>query len=194
MADRRDLPPRVGDDETRMLALLASVRTLEELASGLAQRPAGASADLPVFGTARGVLPLPVTGQRLHGFNDADAAGVVRPGWVIATEPGALVTAPWHGTVRYRGPLLDYGNVVLLEPGEGWLIVFAGLDAVYPRMGEVVAQGAALGLMPGGAVQGDEFVRADTVAARSETLYLELRERGQAIDPVDWFDLTGRRP
>lgn len=194
MADRRNLPPRVGDDETRMLTLLESVRTLEELATGLAQRPAGASTELPVFGTARGGLPLPVTGAVLHGFNDPDAAGVVRPGLILATEPGALVTAPWHGTVRYRGPLLDYGNVVLLEPGEGWLIVIAGLDVVYPRMGEVLAQGTALGLMPGGEVQGDEFVRADTVAVRSETLYLELRETGQAIDPADWFDLTGDRP
>ena len=90
--------------------------------------------------------------------------------------------------------MLDYGNVVLLEPGEGWLIVIAGLDAVYPRAGDVVAQGDALGLMPGGEAAGDEFVRPDVVAGRSETLYLELRQDGQAIDPADWFDLTGQRP
>jgi len=191
MADRRDLPPRVGDDETRMLALLESVRTLQDLATGLATRPSGASAELPIFDTARGRLPMPVIGTRLRGFGEADAAGITRPGLVVATEPGALVTAPWYGTVRYRGPLLDYGNVVLLEPGEGWLIVLAGLDLVYPRQGEVVAQGDALGLMPGGATGADEFVQADPVAGRSETLYLELRQDGQAIDPADWFDLSG---
>ena len=194
IADRRDLPPRVGGDEARMLSLLESVRTLEELSSNLAENPSGASADLPVFASARGRLPLPVVGTVLRRAGEPDAAGETRPGIVLATEPGALVVSPWFGTVRYRGPLLDYGNVVLLEPGEGWLIVIAGLDAVYPRAGDVVAQGDALGLMPGGEAAGDEFVRPDVVAGRSETLYLELRQDGQAIDPADWFDLTGQRP
>ena len=173
-----------------MLTLLESVRTLEDLATGLAQRPAGVSADLPVFEAARGRLPMPVVGNVLHRAGEADAAGITRPGLVVATEPGALVVSPWHGSVRYRGPLLDYGNVVLIEPGEGWLIVLAGLDTVYPRAGDVLAQGDALGLMPGSDRGGDEFVQTDTVAGRSETLYLELRENGQAIDPADWFDLS----
>lgn len=194
MADRRDLPPRVGDDEAQMLALLNSVRTLQDLATGLAQRPSDAASDLPLFDSARGRLPLPVIGTVLRGFGETDAAGITRPGLVIATEPGALVTAPWFGTVRYRGPLLDYGNVVLLEPGEGWLVVIAGLDAVYPRQGEVLAQGDALGLMPGVTAGTDEFVQPDAVAGQSETLYLELRQGGTAIDPANWFDLSGQRP
>lgn len=192
VADRRDLPPPLAEDEMRMLSLLDSVRTLDDLATGLMRRPAAASADLPVFGATRGRLGLPVVGSVLRRAGEADAAGVVRPGVQLATGPGALVVAPWHGTVRYRGPLLDYGNVVLLEPGEGYLIVLAGLDLVYPRIGDVVAVGAALGLMPGGEATSDEFVRVDPVASRSETLYLELRENGQAIDPADWFDLTAR--
>jgi len=194
VANRRDLPPRVGDDEGRMLALLESVRTLQELATSLAGQPSNAAAELPVFASARGRLVPPVTGTLLRGFGEADRTGILRPGLGLATEPGALVVAPWFGTVRYRGPLMDYGNVVLLEPGEGWLLVIAGLDAVYPRMGDVVAQGDALGLMPGGEAHGDEFVQPDTVAERSETLYLELRQDGQAIDPADWFDLSGHRP
>lgn len=193
VADRRDLPPRVADDEARMLALLESVRTLGDLAEGLAGSPSDLSASLPLFEGARGRLALPVVGALLRRAGEADAAGIVRPGLVLGTESGALVVAPWHGTVRYRGALLDLGNVVLLEPGEGWLIVLAGLGTVFPRMGDVVAEGDALGLMPGGTAAGDEFVRADPVAARGETLYLEVRQNGQAIDPADWFDLSGQR-
>jgi septal ring factor EnvC (AmiA/AmiB activator) len=55
-------------------------------------------------------------GTILRQFNEADAAGVARPGVVLATHPNALVTTPWPASVRYAGPLLDYGNVIILEP------------------------------------------------------------------------------
>lgn len=192
MADRRDLPPRMAEDEETMMALLASAQTLEALATGLAAAPAGLDAPLPAFDEALGQLPLPVQGAILRRPGEADTNGVARPGLVLATEPGALVTAPWAGTVRYRGPLLDYGNVILLEPGEGYLVVLAGLDLVYPRVGDVVSKGDPMGLMPGALPTDTEFLAAASVAGRSETLYLELRADGQTIDPEVWFDLTGQ--
>ena len=83
--------------------------------------------------------------------------------------------------------------MVLLEPGEGYLIILGGLETLYPRTGDVVAQGTALGTLPGGLARGgDEFVQDDPVSVRSETLYVETRENGQAIDPARWFDLTGQ--
>jgi septal ring factor EnvC (AmiA/AmiB activator) len=61
-------------------------------------------------------LPLPVLGTVLRRFDEADAAGVARPGPGAATRPNALATTPWPASVRYAGPLLDYGNVIILEP------------------------------------------------------------------------------
>jgi len=55
-----------------------------------------------------------------------------------------------------------------------------------------VSQGAPMGLMPGATPTGTEFLAAASVAGRSETLYLEIRDDGQAIDPEVWFDLTGQ--
>jgi septal ring factor EnvC (AmiA/AmiB activator) len=40
---------------------------------------------------------------------------------VLATRPNALVTTPWPSSVRYAGPLLDYGNVIILEPESDYL-------------------------------------------------------------------------
>ncbi|PQO24597.1 peptidase M23 [Rhodobacteraceae bacterium WD3A24] len=193
IADRRALPAPLTDDPEAMRRLLTSADTLDAFADGLLGLPPAAEApEARDFAAARGDLPLPVRGTVLRGFNEADAAGVRRPGLVIATRPGALVTAPWPATLRYRGPLLDYGNVMVLEPGEGYLLVLAGLEQVYPAAGEVISQGAALGLM-GGSVP--EFAEggpdgSGLGAERSQTLYVELRDGTEPVDPRPWFAQT----
>ena len=88
-------------------------------------------------------------GQVLRAVGAADAAGVERPGIVVAAAPRALVVSPAAATIRYAGPLLDYGLVSILEPQSGLLIVLAGLGTVYGRIGEVLPEGAPVGLHAG---------------------------------------------
>jgi septal ring factor EnvC (AmiA/AmiB activator) len=196
IADRRDLPENITRDQTAMDELLQSVESLDGLADVLSRTEASAGLDLPDFAEARGTLPLPVLGTVLRGFGDADAAGVTRPGLVLATRSRALVTAPWAASVRYAGPLLDYGNVIILEPEGTYLVVLAGLGTVYVTPGEIVASGGALGLMPGDPGQeSEELIATQTQgggAALSETLYIEVREDGAPVDPAPWFAETGR--
>jgi septal ring factor EnvC (AmiA/AmiB activator) len=119
-----------------------------------------------------------------------DAAGIRRPGLVIATPPRALVTSPWPATIRYRGPLLDYGNVIILEPASGYLLVLAGLDEVYGEIGEVLEAGAPVGLMGGAAPAAEELLSQAPGGAGgelSETLYMELRKNNEPVDPEPWF-------
>ncbi|NJM83160.1 MAG: peptidoglycan DD-metalloendopeptidase family protein, partial [Tabrizicola sp.] len=113
----------------------------------------------------------------------------------LATRPGALVTAPWPATIRYSGPLLDYGNVMILEPGEGYLLVLAGIETVYGKVGEVVAEDSPLGLMGGTASGSAEFTgTADNGSGRTdtETLYMELRQGAEPVNPLEWFAATAR--
>ncbi len=192
ISDRTDLPKRFDDDPAAMQALLDSAETLDAFAAGLAPDIAG-TAD---FADRKGTLPLPVQGTLLRRADEADAAGVRRPGITLATRPQALVTAPHPGTIRYRGPLLDYGNVMILEPGGDYLLVLAGMATVYGEVGEVVAEGAALGLM-GGAEASDgaaEFLvvpDAGGAVRETETLYMELRRGTKPEDPAPWFGLLG---
>jgi septal ring factor EnvC (AmiA/AmiB activator) len=198
ISDRSELPRRLGEDMEVLRTLLVASDTLDAFAQGLAANalPAG---DSPVrsFIHARGNVRLPVRGVVLRAANEPDAAGVRRPGILLATGPGALVTAPWSATVRYLGPLLDYGNVIILEPAEGYLMVLAGLEVVYGGVGDVVPDGAALGLMPQTGVAqniGGQTEQALASATdRRETLYLELRENGNTVDPSGWFALSGAR-
>lgn len=194
MSDRTDLPRRFTEDPEALRGLLESADTLDAFAAGLAlDENAG---DTRPFDSARGMLPLPVLGTMIRSSDEADPQGRRRPGILLSARPRALVTAPWSGTIRYRGPLLDFGNVIVLEPGGGYLLILAGLDLVYGEVGEVVAQGAPLGLMGGREAAAPEFLVAAAEGgggSEPETLYMELRQGAEPLDPAPWFaDLAAR--
>ena len=194
IAERRDLPQRFTEDPAVMRALLESQDTLDDFAVALAGKKDVVPGEGD-FALAKGELPLPVDGRLLRGWREADAAGIRRPGMVIETRPRALVTAPYAATIRYRGPLLDYGNVMILEPAGGYLIVLAGLDVVYGEIGQVIPEGTPVGLMGGEAAEAAEFL--DTAGAAEEapqTLYIELRQGGGPVNPEEWFAQTRMFP
>jgi septal ring factor EnvC (AmiA/AmiB activator) len=191
ISDRTDLPRRFVDDPENLRLLLESADTLDAFAAGLSP-DVGAT---PGFADQKGRLDLPVLGKLLRRPGEADAAGVRRPGVTLASQSRALVTAPWPATIRYLGPLLDYGKVMILEPGDGYLMVLAGLDVVYGEVGEVVAADAPLGLMGGSAAVTEEFMTDDpdgTGGRDTETLYMELRQGAVPVDPLPWFALFAR--
>ena len=189
--ERQDLPRRFTEDPVRTAILIAGTETLEEFAAGLGQMTEDeAQESLPSITDRKGYLPLPAPGEILRGAGERDAAGVQRPGVVIGTAPRALVTIPTAATIRYVGPLLDYGLVTILEPQADLLIVLAGLAEVYGRAGQVLPAGSPVGMM------GGQMPNTDAVLSQSgeeggaeltETLYMEVREGDDPVDPLTWF-------
>ncbi|WP_210530040.1 murein hydrolase activator EnvC family protein [Rubellimicrobium arenae] len=192
-ADRTELPRAYTEDPVATALLMASTESLDGFAEGLAQTVDEQLSTPPDEATARkGDLPLPVEGTILRRPGEADAAGVTRPGLVIATDPRALVSVPVAATLRFRGPLLDYGTVAILEPAPGTLFVIAGLGEVYGNAGEILPEGAPLGLMGGETPDADAILTAPASAggsARTESLYLEVRDADGPVDPGTWFRL-----
>lgn len=190
MSERLDLPPRLATDEAAMQALINSTETLDAFAASVA----GADGpDSPAdFAAARGSLGLPVAGEVIAGFGQSAGNRPARPGLTIATAPRALVSAPAAATVRYAGPLLDFGNVMILEPADGYLIVIAGFSDVFTPVGAIVPQGAPLGLTAGRS-PGAQEILIETASGsgqdRPETLYMELRTPDGPVDPAGWFAL-----
>jgi septal ring factor EnvC (AmiA/AmiB activator) len=191
IANRTDLPRRFTEDPVRTAILISSSETLAGFASGLAQITEEEIPPTAADITARkGNLPLPVQGIVLHRAGEPDAAGITRDGIIVATRPRALVTTPVAATIRYRGPLLDLGNVVILEPQADMIFVFSGLEEVFGETGEVLPAGSPVGLMGGeipeiGAIL--SLSSDDTGTGRSETLYIEVRQGGNPVDPEIWF-------
>ncbi|MCE8007399.1 peptidoglycan DD-metalloendopeptidase family protein [Aestuariivita sp.] len=191
VADRTDLPRRFTEDPVRTAILISSTETLEGFASGLSdmtgEQIAPSAADIS---DRRGQLDLPTQGLVLRRAGQADAAGITRPGILVATRPRALVTAPAAATIRYLGPLLDLGNVVILEPQAETLFVLSGLSEVYGEPGLVIPEGTPIGLMGGADPEIGTILSTSsegTGTDRSETLYIEVREGGAPVDPETWF-------
>lgn len=181
VAERADPGPM----DAAVAALLAQADTLDAFADGLSRLPPA-----PEVARLAPPWPLPVAGRLLRAFGEADAAGIARDGWIVATPPGALVVTPAAGTVRYAGPLLDQGLVILLEPEPGVLLVFSGLSTLYADPGAILDPGAPLGTMGGGPPSGADFAgpaRGDGGAGATESLYIEVRQGGAPVDPGEWF-------
>ncbi|HBS48974.1 MAG TPA: peptidase M23 [Rhodobacteraceae bacterium] len=191
VAERTDLPLRFTEDPVRTAILIDSVETLDGFASGLSQIAEGEIAESDAdISELKGELPLPVEGVVLHRMGEADAAGIARDGIVVATRPRALVTAPAPVTIRYMGPLLDLGNVAILEPQPGTLIALSGLSELFGTVGQVIPAGTPVGLMGGAAAEMGAILSTSGEGAgteRPETLYIEVREGESPVDPETWF-------
>ncbi|WP_298259286.1 peptidase M23 [uncultured Litoreibacter sp.] len=193
IANRVDLPRSFTSDSEKMLALVESSDTLQGFASGLTDLNPSDLTNPADFEAAKGDLSLPVSGTILHRFNETDAAGVKRPGIVLATRAQSLVTTPWPATLRYSGPLLEYGNVVILEPRKGYLMILAGLGQTFGEVGEVLSHGAPIGLMGGLSPNPDAFLITAAKGGggnQQESLYIELRQGDEPVDPTTWFAIN----
>ncbi|PUB18469.1 murein hydrolase activator EnvC family protein [Yoonia sediminilitoris] len=182
ISDRTEVPQRFSEDPVQTTLLLATSQTLDAFANGLL----GAVPASDITLSADGNLALPVAGKVL-----ADD-GTGRPGVRIATQPRALVTTPVQVTVLFEGELLDYSHVAILEPSAGILFVIAGMETSFATVGEILPQGAPVGLMGGQQQQSDAELsqnsQLDGTATR-QTLYLEVRDGQAPVNPAAWFAL-----
>lgn len=191
IAQRTDLPKRFEEDSVQTALLLASAETLDAFASGL--KDAFSIENNDAYSTSvKGALTMPMRGTLIRGFNAPDAEGVARPGLTIAGRPKSLITSPTPATILFVGPLLDYGNVVILEPAPDVLFVLAGLAEIYGEAGQVIPEAFPIGLLGGDQPEVDAILtESDRGAGNSstQTLYLEVREGQTPVDPATWFVL-----
>ena len=168
--------------DPEMAALVRESETLTDFARALA----GDAAER----VAPPVLTRPINGVVRHGFRTPDASGARRPGQVIEAAPRAQVRAPAAGVVRYAGPFLDFGQIIVLEAAPGVTIVLAGLERVRVSRGSRVAGGELVGLLGGVPLDADDYLMMTargTGAGARETLYVEIAETGAPVDPEPLF-------
>ncbi|MBT4499189.1 MAG: ABC transporter substrate-binding protein, partial [Gemmatimonadetes bacterium] len=76
---------------------------------------------------ARGKLPFPASGHVVIRYGQATETGMTQKGISIKTRDGARVVAPYDGLVVFAGQFRGYGQILILEHGEGYHTLLAGL-------------------------------------------------------------------
>lgn len=139
------------------------------------------------FQDAKGQLPQPVAGTLLKDYGQEDEFGGTTEGQSIATRPGSNVTSPADGWVVYAGPFRSFGQLLILNTGDGYHVLLAGMDRIDAELGQFVLTGEPVGLM--GATQ---WASASTfgLGSTQPILYVEFRKDGRAIDPTPWWAHT----
>lgn len=137
------------------------------------------------FAEARGRLPLPAQGRRIIAFGDK-AQTSRSNGIVIETRSGAQVTSPSDGWIVFAGVFRSYGQILIINGGDGYHILLAGLSQIDAQLGQFVLAGEPVGLMSGS----DRGAKAKP-PANAPVLYVEFRKDGRPIDPDPWWTVEG---
>jgi septal ring factor EnvC (AmiA/AmiB activator) len=195
---------RLTAEKARAVELAAKAKTLQQLAQSLAaererrNQEALAEADAQkrrqeasllkprtAFDDNRGRLDYPTQGQIIRKFGDDDGFGGKAKGVFIATRSGAQVVTPADAHVEFAGPFRSYGELLILDTGDGYHLLLAGLGQVSIGTGEFVRAGEPVGLMGASAAPGT--LSGDRLQESRPVLYIEFRKSGEAIDSSSWW-------
>jgi septal ring factor EnvC (AmiA/AmiB activator) len=87
--------------------------------------------------------------------------------------------------VAYAGEFRGYGQLLIINAGEGYHVLLAGMKKIAVDVGQFVRAGEPVGTM------GAEAVKSAVIDIQAEgskpILYVEFRKNGNAIDPRPWW-------
>lgn len=127
----------------------------------------------------KGALPWPADGQVVSFFgrqkHPTFNTYVQRKGIEIKTVEGSFIHSVMPGTVVYADWLKGYGLVIIVDHTNGFFSLYAHASKILAKVGEHVSEGQAIG------------ETGDTGMIGENTLYFELREGSDPVDPLLWL-------
>ena len=130
------------------------------------------------FRDLKGKLRLPVIGELMNRFGgQRQDSGLSWKGLFISAKAGREVKAVAGGQVVYADWLRGFGNLLILDHGDGYMSLYGYNESLLKQVG-------------------DEAKAGDTIAAAGNSggnpdsgLYFELRYQGKPFDPIPWVTL-----
>ena len=135
--------------------------------------PASAALVKPLIGPALGRMTRPARGSVIERFGQDTGSGGKAKGATFKTRPRAQVGASFDGTVVFSGTFKGYGQILIIEHGDAYHTLLAGMRRVDAGLGQRLLAGEPVGIMG-----------SQEAGTR---LYVEVRRRGQPVNPLPWF-------
>lgn len=124
-------------------------------------------------------LPFPVPGGKVtRAFGRYKVEGMkaweTHRGLDIVAPMGADIKAIYQGEVKLAEWFKGYGLLLILDHGEGYHSIYAHASKLLKKIGDKVKTGEKIGLV------------GDTGSFQGPYLYLEVREQGKPVNPIQW--------
>jgi len=151
-------------------------------AAGQPRRPVAVNTDTPEafrsdqpFSRLKGSLRLPVAGELMNRFGaPREGGGVNWRGLFIRAAQGTAVKAIAAGQVVFSEWLRGFGNLIIVDHGEGYMSLYSNNESLYKQVGERVQPGDAIASVGNSGGQPDNG------------LYFEMRHQSRPVNPLLW--------
>lgn len=189
IASQRNEIGRLQRDEKRLTKLIERLSRLAQAkpkprpqkgATPLQNRslPTPAPAD-SAFQQLKGKLRLPVRGELINRFGSPrEDSGATWKGLFIKSPAGQEVKCIAGGTVVFSDWLRGFGNIVIVDHGDGYMSLYGNNETLYKQAGAAVRAG-------------DTIAAVGNSGGIAETgLYFEIRYQSRPFDPLSWVRLN----
>lgn len=207
---------QLKDERTKSEVLAARAKSLRELVAGLEAAKAEKLAEMAakeqaslvaeaeaeslrrqalaasalVFSRGKGRLNYPLQGTIHRRFGDDNGLGGQLEGELLLAAKGAEVLSPVDGRIEFAGHFRSYDQLVIINPGEGYLVLLAGMSEITAYPGQSVRAGEPVGNM--GERPTPLALAGDLTHLGAPVLYIEFRKKNRSIDPSPWW-VAGRK-
>lgn len=131
------------------------------------------------LGAQKGRLSLPVKGTIVdrygrHKHPEFDSF-TVSNGISVSAPAGSAIHAVYDGEVIFANYFKGYGNMIIVDHGDGFFSLYAHASSMTKRVGAKVSKNEVLASV------------GDVDSSKGPMLYFEIRYQGKPVDPSPWF-------
>jgi septal ring factor EnvC (AmiA/AmiB activator) len=173
----KELDAGIAAAKDEITRLRAEERRLADLVVELRELMAGFPVDTEQpFAQLKGRLAWPVQGRLAGDYGQPRGGGPVKwNGVLLEAAAGTPVRAVYHGRIAFADWLPGLGLLIIVDHGRGYMSLYGHNEALLKESGDWVEPGEAIAQV------------GDTGGQARPSLYFEIRQNGEPVNPHQWI-------